>query len=229
MSAAARCVALLPVKQLPRAKSRLARDLPRDAVSDITLAMLRDLVECLGSVHRIERVVVVTPDLEIAETAKREGAEGLVLQDPGLNPSLDAAAVRMLADGSKELLVVLGDVAGAVPSDVDQMFEALDALGGRGVVLAPANDGGTSALLRAPGDLIGNRFGAGSAAAHRELARAASVPYRELALPSLAVDLDQLRDIPDLMRTAGGRRTHALLRELGLGTADGDGAPDDER
>ncbi len=209
--------AVIPVKQLADTKSRLARDLPRDAVDRITLAMLADLLDCLHGVGRLDRIVVVTPDSDIADLAKQSGADPLVLRDPGLNLSLDAARQKLLDEGAKELLVVLGDVAGATPGDVGQMYSALDELGGTGVVLAAANDGGTSALLRAPGDLIGHRFGRDSADAHRALARDAGVPFRELVLPSLAVDLDQLRDVPGLLRTDGARRTRQLLEDLGLG------------
>jgi len=70
--------------------------------------------------------------------------------------------------------------------------------------------------LRAPHDAIPSRFGPASAAAHRECALAARVPYRELALPSLAVDLDRAEDVEELLRGAqGAARTRRALHELG--------------
>jgi 2-phospho-L-lactate guanylyltransferase (CobY/MobA/RfbA family) len=113
---------------------------------------------------------------------------------------------------------VLGDVAGARAEDLAALFDALDGLGGRGVVLAPSRDGGTSALLRAPFDVIPNHFGKESAAAHRDLARSRGVPCSELPLPSLAIDLDRVDDVEALLRIErGAERTRALLRELGFG------------
>jgi 2-phospho-L-lactate guanylyltransferase (CobY/MobA/RfbA family) len=85
------------------------------------------------------------------------------------------------------------------------------------VVLAPSLDGGTSALLRAPHDVIPAAFGPSSAARHRELAKRAGVPYRELVLPSLAIDIDLPDDLNRFAREPGaGVRTAALLRELGV-------------
>ena len=84
-------------------------------------------------------------------------------------------------------------------------------------MLAPARDGGTGALLRSPHDAIPNRFGPESAEAHRELALRAKVAFRELALPSLAIDLDCREDLlAFLARPEGGPRTRAFLHDLGL-------------
>ena len=213
--------ALVPVKRLAAGKSRLAATLGRDAAERLTRALLADVLEALGGVAPVGRVVVVTPDAEVAEAARAAGAEALVRRDPGLNESLDAAAAELAGAGAASLLVVLGDVAAAEPGELELLYEALNGLGGRGVVLAPSEDGGTSALLRAPHDVVPSRFGKESAAAHREAARAAGVPLAELPLASLAVDLDTVEDAETLLERPGAPRTRALLRELGLGRRPG--------
>jgi 2-phospho-L-lactate guanylyltransferase (CobY/MobA/RfbA family) len=64
--------------------------------------------------------------------------------------------------------------------------------------------------------VIPSCFGADSAKAHREAAAAAGVPYRELALPSLAIDLDRADDLDALLASgAAATRTRALLARLG--------------
>jgi len=209
--------ALVPVKRLGAGKSRLAAIVGREAAEQLTRALLADVLAALGQRDEIARVVVVTPDREVAEAARAAGAEALLRADPGLNESLDAAAAELARDGAESLLVVLGDVAGVLPEEIGALYEALAGLGGqRGVVLAPSSDGGTSALLRAPHDVIPSRFGKESAAAHRAAARAAGVAFAELPLPSLAVDLDTVEDAEALLAGSGAPRTRALLRELGL-------------
>jgi 2-phospho-L-lactate guanylyltransferase (CobY/MobA/RfbA family) len=65
--------------------------------------------------------------------------------------------------------------------------------------------------------VIPGAFGPGSAKAHRALAERAGVACRELALPSLAVDVDEPADLASFLAGGGdGPRTRALLRELGL-------------
>jgi 2-phospho-L-lactate guanylyltransferase len=210
--------ALVPVKHLHSGKSRLARELERGVVERLILAMLEDIVEALRNVGSLDPVAVVTPDPEVASAARACGARALLRPDPGLNPSLDAAAKTLAGEGATALLVMLGDVAGAQAEEIAELLKTLDALGGQGVVLAPTADGGTGALLRAPYDLIPNRFGPESAEAHRDLAAQAGVPFRELTLASLAIDLDSREDLEAFLASPrGGPRTRRLLQGLGLG------------
>ncbi|MEE9607732.1 MAG: 2-phospho-L-lactate guanylyltransferase [Myxococcota bacterium] len=205
----------MPAKALGAAKSRLLPHLGRDAVARLALAMLGDLLATLGQVTALSRVAVVTPDGELAEAARRAGAEALLRPDPGLNPAVEAAAAELAPDPAEGALVVLGDVAGALPEEIEQLLGAVE---GRGVALAPSSDGGSSALVRLPRDLIPAGFGPGSAKVHRDLAARAGAPFREVPLPSLAIDVDEPADLEAfLARPGGGARTRALLRELGVG------------
>jgi len=207
-------LAVVPVKGLAGGKSRLAPRLSRDELEALALAMLGDVVAALRATPSIDRVVVVTPDERVAAAARAAGARVLLRPEPGLNPAIDAGSA--LAAPGEPVLTVLGDVAGAVPEELEQLFARLRELGGRGAVLAPSADGGSSALLRAPGDVLPSRFGPESGKAHREAAGAAGVPWAEVALPSLAVDLDCPEDVERFLAgDAAGPRTRALLASLG--------------
>lgn len=205
-------IALVPIKRLSAGKSRLHPRLSREQLEALSVAMLEDIVEALLAAPSVSRVVVVTPDQAVVATAEAAGAEAMLLADPGLNPSLEAASTRFAGDGEPSL-IVLGDVAGARAQDIEALHAALAEQGG-GVALAPSMDGGTSALLRDPPGAIACHFGPDSAKAHREAAQAADLPFSELALPSLAIDLDQAADLERFLHTeAGGRRTRALLQQ----------------
>jgi 2-phospho-L-lactate guanylyltransferase len=203
-------VALVPVKALGVAKSRLAGTLDREAHDALILAMLEDVVAALGDTPEVDEIVVVTPDPAVAAVARAAGARALVRDDPGLNAALDAAGARLAQEGADALLVVLGDVAGALPRDLSALFAALPR--GGGAALAPSRDGGTAALLRQPPACVPNRFGPESARAHREAAAAHGVALSVCALPSLAIDLDRPEDLEALRaRPEGAARTRALL------------------
>jgi len=206
--------AVVPVKALEASKSRLRPHLGDAAALRLTLAMLGDVLEALLGARGLGPVAVVTPDADVARAAQAAGAEALLRPDPGLNAAVDGVAAQLEAAGP--LLVVLGDVAGVRSAEVEVLIAALDDVGGRGVALAPASDGGTSALLRVPAHCIASRFGPGSAKAHRALAERAGVAFREIALPSLALDIDEPDDLDAFVRSdSGGTRTRTLLRELG--------------
>jgi 2-phospho-L-lactate guanylyltransferase len=204
--------AVVPVKTLPSAKSRLLPWLDRPSLQRLSIAMLGDILETLQRVRALDRIAVATPDLRLAEVARKAGAEVLSASVEGLNPAVEAACAVFAPTTDDAALVVLGDVAGAQAADIEAL---LDAGTRRGVALAPSNDGGTSALLRTPRDIIPASFGPDSARAHRNLAASAGVPFQELALPSLAIDIDERADLEKFASSASaGRRTRALLREL---------------
>lgn len=203
--------ALVPVKRLAAAKSRLLPWLGREGVRALTLAMLGDVLEALRAAPEIGTVAIVTEDEEAARAARGLGAEAIVLADEGLNPSLTITGARIARD-DEPLLIVLGDVAGATAEDVSALVRSLEELGGRGAVLAPSNDGGTAALLRAPRDVIPLAFGGASAEAHRVLAARAGVPFREVLRQGLGLDLDCEADVRAFLAVPGaGRRTRAAL------------------
>jgi 2-phospho-L-lactate guanylyltransferase len=204
--------AVVPVKTLPSAKSRLRPWLDRTSVEQLAIAMLGDVLETLQRVRALDRIAVATPDPRLAEVARKAGAEVLSASVEGLNPAVEAACAVLAPTANDAALVVLGDVAGAQAADIDAL---LDARARRGVALAPSNGGGTSALLRGPRDIIPAAFGPDSARAHRELAANAGVSFVELALPSLAIDIDEREDLEKFASSAAaGKRTRALLREL---------------
>lgn len=215
-------IALIPVKRLEESKSRLLPQLPDEQRQALTLAMLADLIEALRATPGIERIAVTTPDPLVAEKAKAAGAEILMHPEPGLNRALEAGRARLFpetADGGAgredSLLIVLGDVAGALAEDFARLLAEADREGAEGVWLAPSSDGGTSALLQRPPHRIPCRFGRASARHHREAAESAGVAFRELCLPSLAIDLDASEDLEAFLAApSGGPRTRRLLESL---------------
>lgn len=212
--------ALIPVKRLEESKSRLLSHLPDAHREALTLAMLEDLLDALTSTPEILCVAVTTPDPLVAERAAALGAVILMRPEPGLNAALEDGIERLALSPEEALLIVLGDVAGALPEDFARLVRAAAEHAGPGVWLAPSSDGGTSAMLARPAGVIDCCFGRDSAKRHRECAQQKGVAYREIALPSLAIDLDQPEDLEAFLETeGGGRRTRRLLTEALAGDA----------
>lgn len=212
-------IALIPVKKLSESKSRLLSHLPDARRQALTLAMLEDLIECLAQTKGIERIGVTTPDETVAEHAREAGAEILMRPEPGLNAALEEGIARMQPRTDEAIMIVLGDVAGAVSADFETLLGDATADRQRGIWLAPSSDGGTSALVQRPPGVIPCCFGQASAARHEEAARDAGIAYHEVELRSLAIDLDETDDLIAFQKTeGGGARTRRLLAEI-LGDA----------
>lgn len=204
--------AVVPVKDLSGTKSRLRLDFNGPAVERIATAMLEDVVHALCRVSALDRVVVVTPDERVALVARNAGAEALLRDDPGLNACVDAASGECSERPNDGALVVLGDVPGVHPGEIETLLRTLS---GSGVALAPSRDGGTSALLRVPWNIIAAGFGPESASVHRDRAQRSGARFVEVPLPSLAVDVDRREDLESLMASAANApRTRAVWEGL---------------
>jgi 2-phospho-L-lactate guanylyltransferase len=215
-------VALIPVKSLDTGKSRLRALLPDEAIPQLSLAMLEDVVEALRNVSEIDSIAVVTPDKNVGNAATGMGAQALVRHDPGLNASIAVAAqdlndahVRSQPDEPLNLLVIMGDLPGASSEGIQSLIEAAEDLGNNAAVIAPSSDGGTTILLRKPWDAMSTAYGPDSATAHLDLAKEAGLPVTLFQHPELAIDLDEPEDLYGfLQREGAGKKTRALLQQL---------------
>jgi len=152
--------ALIPVKSLAEAKSRLANDLTQEQRGMLVLDMLQHVITVLYSSDVIDGVTVVSPDHYVLEKATVWGAYAQIEEEHGHNPALRAAASRELAAGASALLTISADLPLLHPHDIRRMVEQSRLYD---VVLAPSWDGtGTNALLMRPPLAVPYVFGVGS-------------------------------------------------------------------
>ena len=197
--------AIVPVKALEDAKRRLAPALAPSDRRRLVLTMLEDVLALLREIPSIARVLVVTPDPEVAAVAASHGV-GVVSED---GPSdLNAAVRRGLAlarsQGAERALVVPADVPLATQAEMLSILASARAGPKPQVVIVPSEDGGgTNAMLLAPPEAMQPEFGEGSFVRHVAQAVALGLDFRVLRLPGLGADIDQPRD---LARLAGLER-----------------------
>jgi len=207
--------AVVPVKRLDEAKGRLSVLLTPDERRRLALAMLEDVLGALQAVPRIDFVAVVSPDTGALARAAALGAEPIT-EPPhvrGVNQALSLAA-RVLADrGAGALLVVAADIPTALPTEIEAV---LDALPDRGIAICPTADRGTGALALRPPDVVPFRYGRHSSVLHRREAVARGLPARVLHAASLARDVDEPRDLAQLLGRPAETATHRLLAGLGI-------------
>jgi 2-phospho-L-lactate/phosphoenolpyruvate guanylyltransferase len=199
--------AVIPVKRLSAAKSRLRGAVPAARHADLALAMVRDTVSAVVAGSAVAELVVVTDDPEAAAAVAALGAR--VVPDPGADLN---AAMRFGADEVAGLgrfrAVLAGDLPALRPEQLDA---ALGAAAGRSFV-ADAAGTGTVLLAVPPGEPLDPRFGLGSAVAHA----ASGATALTGDWPGLRQDVDTPADLALVLTLGAGRHTCALLRDLGL-------------
>jgi 2-phospho-L-lactate guanylyltransferase len=219
VAGAERTWALVPIRGLSTAKTRLGPDLDPPARRRLVESMLRRTLVATRDARTIAGTVVVTKDPEVAGLATAHRAVGLVEQVPGLNEAVVAA--RSVAEGRGATAVVVlpadlpaisaaaidalvGAAADAAMADAamadkeragDGRYEPGEPGSGGVVALVTDRHGlGTNALFLAPPAVIDPAFGDGSRAAHHAAAIAAGARWLELGGP-LALDVDTPADL----------------------------------
>ena len=185
-------IALIPVKQLDQAKSRLQSELSLEARTQLMHDTLRRTVHALQASNLCERISIVTLDEQVMGWARGWGVSVISEHRTGLNEALTEA--RGACDSAESVLVMHGDVAWLTVEDVQAMTALAD--GERAVVIAPdRHDKGTNALLLKPPCLIDFAYGEGSAQRHAHRARAVGVEPLWYRSASISLDVDVAADL----------------------------------
>lgn len=188
--------ALVPIKSLAQAKSRLAPFLAKCERETLVLDMLSHVLSTLRSCAEIERIGVVSADSYMLALAERWGAIPLLEQQHGHNTALHEAALHERALGAEALLTISADLPLLAEDDVLQMLRLAEQYQ---VVLAPSREGtGTNALLVRPPLAIPYLFGVNSLERHLEAARQRHLSSALHHAPGLAFDIDTIEDVREL-------------------------------
>lgn len=184
--------AILPVKPLARAKSRLARALKAPTRAALVRSIFSRTLDVIAQVPRIDSAIVVSRDLTILELARQRNAITLMESDSGLNPALTQAAHWAVQHHARSVIVIPVDLPLITAADLDALLNR--AAEERCLVIAPdRHEDGTNVLLARPPDAIHFAYGAASFNAHRAQAIARGLIVHEYRSPTTAFDID----VPD--------------------------------
>ncbi len=191
--------AVVPVKPLDKAKSRLAGAMAPDERVALVQRLLERTLEVLRLVPTVAEIVVATSDPGVADWARRGGYRVVrEVGQPDLNDALAVATRTALAHQAEAVLIVHADLPRVTPAELE-MMAAFSAEAAPIIVVAPDRHGrGTNALLCAPPGLIEYRFGEDSFAQHCAQAQAAGARLEICSAPGLALDLDVPEDLEAL-------------------------------
>ena len=188
--------AIIPVKSLSEAKSRLATHLTLRQRENLVLDMLHHVLQALLESNVLEQVSVVSSDQRVLRQAQAWGAQAVVEEMPGHNAALHAAALQELAAGTSALLTIAADLPLLHPSDI-RVLVAQSAL--YPVVLASSRDGtGTNAILVRPPLAIPYLFGENSLQRYQQAARQWQLDSTIYHSIGLSLDIDTIDDLDDL-------------------------------
>lgn len=205
--------AIVPVKSLEQAKQRLAAVLPLAARRRLMMVMLEDVLATLRHVERLEPVLVVTPDAEVAERAVDAGARVLrEASSQGHSAAAIAGFAYAQSHGAIRAITLPADAPLVTAVELRSLIEGDAVTTDRLLTLVPSHDGdGTNGFLVAPPNLMQPAFGPGSFARHLAQAAAQKIECRVRQLPGLALDIDEPADLTRLIGQKRGDPRYGFL------------------
>jgi 2-phospho-L-lactate guanylyltransferase len=175
-------LAVVPVKGLEGAKTRLAPRLSPAQRAQLVLDMLEHVLDACRNANAITRTLLVTPAPGLAPG----GVDVLVDAGTGHADALAAALGDPRAQAGA--LVVMADCPLATAASLDRLAGAA-----RPLALAPSHDGGVNALAIRPVNGFRPAFGV-PVEETLARARAAGIDPAVLHDPLLALDVDRPED-----------------------------------
>jgi 2-phospho-L-lactate/phosphoenolpyruvate guanylyltransferase len=207
-----RIIALVPIRGLEGAKSRLGEALDAEERRALVERLLARTVAAAAATPAVVEVMAISPDPDVLALARTLGARGIAQEGGGLNEALDIGRAAAVAAGADAILVVPGDLPAVTTHELARIVDrarshlrsrtTAGAAGPAPVALVSAlvalvtdrAGNGTNVLLVAPPEAIAFHFGDDSRAVHAAAAHAAGATYLEIAGP-LNLDLDTPEDL----------------------------------
>lgn len=205
---------LLPVKDLTRAKQRLADLLTQAERTQLAWAMLEHTFTVVSAVINVDGVAVVTLYQPAITLAERYGFEVIPEHEQiSESHSVDFGSRELATRGVEATLRLPLDLPFIKTEDIETILSA-DTEPDPSCVIVPSRDGtGTNAILRRHPMLFASQFGTGSLAKHLQAAAYVQASCRLLELPRIAFDVDEPQDVSELLQHT---ETHALSKMVGM-------------
>lgn len=186
---------VIPMKSPERSKSRLAKVLSRNQRKKLALSLFERNLCFFRDKYPQHNLLVVTESPRIQDIAEGYGAEVLLETEKlaGLNAAVSLAAEYNAERGVETQLVIPGDIQAIDFGEIETLLSYRVA--NRSVIVCPAYDGGTNAIMTTPPNVMPFSFGPGSSQIHLLAGFQAGLNTRRLYLESLSFDVDRPEDL----------------------------------
>jgi 2-phospho-L-lactate guanylyltransferase len=189
--------ALVPLKDLVQAKSRLAGLLRPSERRALAQAMVEDVLGVLARHSEIEQITLVSDDPGAGLLAQKYALQcwpEKSLGTQGLNALIQRASAQLLAGGGPPLLVLHGDLPLLTEEDISTVLASQRKL--QGLIIGCDRQGtGTNLLAFDARSMPQFCFGVDSCNGHQASARRLGVPVQILQRMGIGVDVDDASDL----------------------------------
>lgn len=205
---------IVPLKYLQNSKFRLAELLSEEQRAELSVMMLRDVLDTLSGTDVVSGITIVSSERSLVSIASEYNAECLLTDsDEGYSEDAHKAILKVCETQTGSVAVIPADVPLLNEEDISE----LEARHQGGITLCPAlNDGGTNALLFDAPLPIPLLFGPDSFRRYKDKAAELKLKVNIAKIAGLERDIDRPDDIAYLLRQSSNKKTVQYLKQLNL-------------
>jgi 2-phospho-L-lactate guanylyltransferase len=206
---------LIPVKDLTRAKQRLAELMTQAERTELARRMMAHSFAQVAAARGCDGVAVVTMYGPAIELARRYDFE-IIAEAEQISESASVDYGSRVLAGRKvsSVLRLPIDLPLISSQDIEQILSRIAEA--RSVVMVPSRDRtGTNAIGRTPPDLFPSHFGPDSLLKHEAEARKQKAAISVIELPRVALDIDDPADLACLLEYPDSS-LHDYLKNRGI-------------
>jgi 2-phospho-L-lactate/phosphoenolpyruvate guanylyltransferase len=214
--------ALVPVKDLVLAKSRLSGVLAPTERRSLAQAMVEDVLSALANHPGLEGALLVSDDPTAELLAHKYGAEWVAeaqLQSSGLNGAIAAARDYLAERGVDDVMVLHGDIPLLTKGDISALLECYASADTDLVIGPDLAGGGTNTMLMPVQPQLPLHYGVDSCPAHQNAAQTLGMQVRILERETIGLDVDSPADLLMLYHCLQEKKTESNCSKF-LGTSD---------
>ena len=209
--------AVIPFKQVQKAKQRLSSILSIEERRILSLKMLEDVLAAAKTSGVFDRIVVATNCKEGFLVADKMGALHFeTFVDSGLNSAAKEAANWLSLQGIKTMCLFPADIPLVSESEFQQI--AIDHASHQGLTIVPSHDfKGTNCMLLSPPNILPFCFGIDSYAEHIRQGIKLNLSYQSKHFHGIALDIDNPNDLKTLVVATQKTQSISYLKKIKVG------------
>lgn len=208
--------AVIPIKHAAKSKQRLSKILRPVERQQLTLVMLRDVLDIVCKSHSLNGVLVATRSPQVGQIAQRCGAE-VYTESADADHSVAVSQACMHLYAAKQantVMVIPGDIPCITPEDIEVLLSKHDR-----ITLIPDSRGeGTNGIIASPPNALQFQFGKKSLGRHSVSASESGILAQIIVNKNMSLDIDYPEDLARVIAElpADGSGTRQFLEDSGI-------------
>ena len=178
--------------------------------------MLEDVLSMMVKIDFFEKIILATNCPHAISIAGRHGITHFETgPDDGLNQAAGETVNHLLENGIRDMFLIPADIPLITEEEINSVLKAHPSA--PSLTIIPSRDKlGSNCILLSPPSRMPLKFGPDSYFRHQETAQTNGLKVNPMEFPGFGLDIDEPKDLFELLKAEGNTRSQKYLRQLNL-------------